>query len=212
MTRMILTFLQKLRTFPELLKKGYPSTIEFLHNLTGKNGQGSGNMPTNQEACFAFEALQHGFKFENPTLDGGYIKYQPNGTQKSIDFVLIEKVGELLNSVEVDLKHTNTKTFYWNDGWFEQNVVYIISYTVKGTDRIYIGYGEETPTEEDSLEMKELVEFKKKWNSEKKNTGFLKKYLRFANQYSCDQFTDEFSKEKFESIERRLTPIEQPIQ
>ena len=212
MTRMILTFLQKLRTFPELLKKGYPSTIEFLHNLTGKNGQGSGNMPTNQEACFAFEALQHGFKFENPTLDGGYIKYQPNGSQKSIDFVLIEKVGDLLNSVEVDLKHTNTKTFYWNDGWFEQNVVYIISYTVKGTDRIYIGYGEETPTEQDSLEMKELVEFKKKWNLEKKNTGFLKKYLRFANQYSCDQFTDEFSKEKFESIELRLTPIEQPIQ
>ena len=212
MTRMILTFLQKLRTFPELLKKGYPSTIEFLHNLTGKDGQGSGNMPTNQEACFAFEALQHGFKFENPTLDGGYIKYQPNGTQKSIDFVLIEKVGDLLNSVEVDLKHTNTKTFYWNDGWFEQNVVYIISYTVKGTDRIYIGYGEETPTEQDSNEMKELVEFKKKWNLEKKNTGFLKKYLRFANQYSCDQFTDEFSKEKFESIERRLTPIEQPIQ
>ena len=209
---MILTFLQKLRTFPELLKKGYPSTIEFLHNLTGKNGQGSGNMPTNQEACFAFEALQHGFKFENPTLDGGYIKYQPNGSQKSIDFVLIEKVGDLLNSVEVDLKHTNTKTFYWNDGWFEQNVVYIISYTVKGTDRIYIGYGEETPTEQDSLEMKELVEFKKKWNLEKKNTGFLKKYLRFANQYSCDQFTDEFSKEKFESIELRLTPIEQPIQ
>ena len=201
---MILTFLKKLRTYPELLKQGYPSTVEFLHNLTGKNGQGSGNIPTNQEACFALEAQKHGFKFENPTVDGGYIKYQPNGTQKSIDFVLIEKIGDILNTVQLDLKHTNTKTFYWNDGWFEPSVVYIISYTLKGTDRIYIGYGEDTPTEQDSFEMKEIVEFKKKWNSEKKNSGFLKKYLRFANQYSCDQFTDEFSKEKFEAIERRL--------
>jgi hypothetical protein len=201
---MIVTFLQKLRTFPDLLKQEYPDMIKFLHALTDKKGQGSGNMPTNQEACFAMEAQKHGFKFENPVTDGAYIKYQPNGTQKSIDFVLIDKIGDALRHVQIDLKHTNTKTFYWNDGWFEDDVIYVISYTQKKQNKIYIGYGDDTPTEQDKLDMAKIVEFKKGWNSENKNSGFLRKYLRFANQYSCDQFTDEFCKEKFESIERRL--------
>lgn len=204
MAKMIITFLQKLRAYPELLKQEYPDTIKFLHALTDKKGQGSGNMPTNQEACFAFEAMKHGFLFETPSANGAFIKYQPNGTQKSIDFVLIEVVDNVMRSVQFDLKHTNTKTFYWNDGWFENDVIYVISYKHKKQNRIYIGYGEDTPTEQDKLDMDEIVGFKRKWNSENKNTGFLRKYLRFANQYSCDQFTDEFSREKFESIEKRL--------
>jgi len=201
---MIVTFLQKLRTFPDLLKQEYPDMIKFLHAVTDKKGQGTGNMPTHQEACFAIEAQKHGFKFENPVTDGGYITYQPNGTQKSIDFVLIDKIGDALKYVKIDLKHTNTKTFYWNDGWFENDVIYIISYTHKKQNKIYIGYGEDTPTEQDKLDMAEIVALKRKWNSENKNSGFLRKYIRFANQYSCDQFTDEFCKEKFEAIERRL--------
>jgi hypothetical protein len=204
MPTMITNFLQKLRTYPDLLEQEYPETIKFLHALTDKKGQGTGNMPTHQEACFAVEAQKHGFKFDAPTENGAFIKYQPNGTQKSIDFVLIEVVDGVSRSVQFDLKHTNTKTFYWNDGWFENDVIYVVSYTQKKQNKIYIGYGEDTPTEQDKLDMAEIVEFKKKWNSENKNTGFLRKYLRFANQYSCDQFTDEFSREKFESIERRL--------
>ena len=204
MPTMITNFLQKLRTYPDLLEQEYPETIKFLHALTDKKGQGTGNMPTHQEACFAVEAQKHGFKFDVPTENGAFIKYQPNGTQKSIDFVLIEVVDGVSRSVQFDLKHTNTKTFYWNDGWFENDVIYVVSYTQKKQNKIYIGYGEDTPTEQDKLDMAEIVEFKKKWNSENKNTGFLRKYLRFANQYSCDQFTDEFSREKFESIERRL--------
>jgi hypothetical protein len=204
MVKMITNFLQKLRTFPELLEQEYPEMVKFLHALTDKKGQGSGNLPTNQEASFAVEAQKHGFKFEPPTENGAFIKYQPNGTQKSIDFILIEAVDGVYRYIQFDLKHTNTKTFYWNDGWFENDVIYVISYTHKKQNRIYIGYGEDTPTEQDKLDMAEIVEFKKKWNSENKNTGFLRKYLRFANQYSCDQFTDEFSREKFDSIERRL--------
>jgi hypothetical protein len=201
---MIIAFLQRLRDAPDLLKQDYPHTVKFLHSLTDKNGQGSGNMPTQQEACFAAVAQQSGFKFETPTDNGIFIKYQPNGTQKSIDFILIEVVDGVSRSVQFDLKHTNTKTFYWNDGWFENDVIYVVSYTHKKQNKIYIGYGDDTPTDHDKSDMAEIVEFKKKWNSENKNTGFLRKYLRFANQYSCDQFTDEFSREKFESIERRL--------
>ena len=204
MARMIITFLRKLRMFPDLLEQEYVDTIKFLHSLTDKRGQGSGNMPTHQEACFAFEAQKHGFLFEEPVVDGAFIKYQPNGTQKSIDFHLIERVDGVTTLIPFDLKHTNTKTFYWNDGWFEDKVIYVINYSVKKQNKIYIGYGDETPTAEDTADMAQIVEFKKKWNTENKNSGFLRKYLRFANQYSCDQFTDEFSKERFESIEKRL--------
>ena len=202
---MIISFLQKLRMYPELLEQEYPETVKFLHALTDKKGQGSGNMPTHQEACFAIEAQKHGFTFGESVTDGCYIKYQPFGTQRSIDFILIEVLGGITKSIKIDLKHTNTKSFYWNDGWFENDVIYIISYSIKKQNRIYIGYGDDTPIEQDKIDMAEIVEFKKKWNSENKNSGFLRKYLRFANQYSCEQFTDEFSREKFESIERRLT-------
>jgi hypothetical protein len=202
--RMILTFLQKLKIYPSLLEKECPEIVKFLHSLTGKNGQGSGNMPTNQESCFADEAQKHGFKFEEPIVDGCYIKYQPYGTQRSIDFILTEVLDGVTKSIKFDLKHTNTKTFYWNDGWFEDDVIYIINYSVKKTNRLYIGYGDETPIEEDKISMAEMITLKKKLNSETKKSGFLKKYMRFANQYSCDQFTDEFTKEKFESIEKRL--------
>lgn len=212
MSRMILSFLQKLRMYPNLLEQEYPEMVKFLHVLIDKKGQGSGNMPTHQEACFAVEAQKHGFLFQEPMSDGVFIKYQPNGTQKSIDFVLIEVISGVSYSIQFDLKHTNGKTFYWNDGWFEDNVIYIINYTQKKQHKIYIGYGEDTPTEQDKKDMAEIVEFKKKWNSENKNNGFLRKYLRFANQYSCDQFTDEFSSEKFESIEKRLTWNEPPTQ
>jgi hypothetical protein len=198
-------FLQSLRIDPQLLKQEYPEMIKFLHIMTDKKGQGSGNKPTSQEACFAVEAQKLGFKFEEVNTNGCFIKYQPYGTQRSIDFILTELLDGTIKSIKIDLKHTNTKTFYWNDGWFENDVIYVVSYTQKKQNKIYIGYGEDTPTEQDKLDMAEIVEFKKKWNSENKNTGFLRKYLRFANQYSCDQFTDEFSREKFESIERRLT-------
>ena len=205
---MIQTFLQKLRTFPSLLKSKYPDIIKFLHESTDKKGQGTGNMPTLHESCFAHEAFIHGFTFlknsEVPMANGAYLKYQPNGTQKSIDFVLIEKVDDVIKIFEFDLKHTNSKSFFWNDGWFENGVIYVISYTVKKNDKLYIGFGHETPTPKDVEDMDRMVQFKKKWNSENKDDGFLKKYVRFANRYSCDQFTDEFTNARWASVESHL--------
>jgi hypothetical protein len=205
---MIQTFLQKLREFPSLLKEEYPDIIKLLHESTDKKGQGTGNMPTKQESCFAKEAFNHGFMFLNnnevPMENGAYLKYQPNGTQKSIDFVLIEKVDDVIKSFDFDLKHTNTKSFFWNDGWFENGVIYVISYTVKKIDRLYIGFGHETPTPKDTEDMDRMVQFKKKWNSENKDDGFLKKYVRFANRYSCDQFTDDFTSARWQSVQSRL--------
>jgi hypothetical protein len=204
----IKTFLKKLKAYPDLLKVNYPEMIKILHALTDKKGQGTGNMPTNQEACFAIEAQNHGFKLlkkaEHPSENGCFIKYQPNGTQQSIDFILMEVSPEGTKSVMIDLKHTNGKSFYWNDGWFEDDVIYVISYTIKKQNKIYIGFGHETPTTADREAMAQLIGIKRKLNSENENTGFLRKYVRFANQYSCDQFTEEFSAERWASVEKFL--------
>lgn len=209
MPTMITNFLQKLRTYPDLLEQEYPEMIKFLHrqgDLTLKKG--FGNPPQDQEACFAVEAEKHGFKFlakgATHSSDGCYYIYQPNGTQKKIDFILIEVVDGASRSVQFDLKHTNTKMFFWNDGWFENDVIYVVSYTHKKQHRIYIGYGEESYLESDNTAWHKVRSLIKEMNKSIKNTTFLKIYNRLANQYSCDQFTDEFSKARFESIERRL--------
>lgn len=201
---MIITFLQKLRETPSLLEQDYPEMAKLLHAMTNKKGQGSGNLPNSHESSFAVEAEKHGFVFGTHSDNGLFIKYQPNGTQKSIDFVLTEVKDGVSRSVKIDLKHSNSMKFFWNDGWFENDVIYIVSYTQKKCNKIYIGYGDETPTEQDRADMAEIMELKRKWNSENKNNGFLCKYVRFANQYSCAQFTDEFSTEKFESMKKRL--------
>jgi hypothetical protein len=206
---MIVTLLEKLRETPSLLKQDYPEMTKFLHrqgDLTLKKG--FGNPPHDQESCFAVEAEKHGFKFlakgDTYSGDGYYYRYQLNGSQKSKDFALIEVNDGKSIQVEFDLKHTNGNLFYWNDGWFDNNVIYIISYTQKKQNRIYIGYGEESYEEVDNLVWGEIRSQIKEMNKVVKNTKFLKIYNRLANKYSCDQFTNEFSKEKFESMKKRL--------
>uniref|UniRef100_A0A6C0EP33 Uncharacterized protein n=1 Tax=viral metagenome TaxID=1070528 RepID=A0A6C0EP33_9ZZZZ len=206
---MILSFLQKLRAFPELLEQEYPEMTRFLHrqgNLTLKRG--SGNRPQDQEACFAVEAEKHGFKFlakgTTHSSDGCYYKYQLNGSQRCKDFALIEVVDGISTEVKFDLKSAKGNSFYFNDGWFQSNVIYIVSYIRKKQNRIYIGYGEESYLECDNVAWNEIRSKIKEMNKYKKNTTFLKIYNRLGNQYSCDQFTDQFSKERFESIEKRL--------
>jgi hypothetical protein len=209
LSKMILTFLQKLKTYPDLLKAEYPEMIKFLHrqgDLTLKKG--FGNVPQDQEACFAVEAEKHGFKFlakgATYSSDGCYYRYQLNGSQHSKDFALIEVVDGISTEVEFELKSTKGNLFYFNDGWFQSNVIYIVSYVQKKQNRIYIGYGEESYLENDNIAWNEIRSQIKEMNKLSKNTTFLKIYNRLANQYSCDQFTDEFCREKFESIERRL--------
>jgi len=200
--------LAKFSANPELLKRQYPEMVKRLHAMTDKNGQGSGNMPTHQESCFATEAENCGFKFigknENPSENGSYIKYQPNGTQQSIDFQIFEVDGGHVKKVDIDLKHAKGMSFYLNDGWFEDDVIYIVSYTSKKKDCVYIGLGKDTPSDEERELMSEIVSMKKRWNSNNKKVGSLRPYLRFANQYSCATFTPEFTKEKWESVEQFL--------
>ena len=187
---------------------------KFLKKQGKPDSQGTGNAPTDQEAAFAKLLEKNDFKFlpkgtPVPTVDGNYYFYQPNGTQRNVDFLAINIVGGVRSDYKLDLKHTKGKTFYFNDGWFENGVIYVISFTIKKINKVYIGYGQDTPTEEEHEAMLEMIEFKKSWNKTKKNIGNLKKCIRYANQYSCNGFTTEFSDEKFKSIQTKVssTPL-----
>jgi hypothetical protein len=201
---MISTLLRSIIADPQLLRQECPEMIRFLHrqgDLTLKKG--FGNAPTEQEGSFAVEVEKLGFKFvkntDAPTTELTY-KYQLNGSQSKIDFVLIEGA----KTVKFDLKSGNLESFYWNDGWFERGVVYVISYKRKKSEQVYIGLGEESYEECDNTAWNSIRDTIKKMNKETKNTKFLRIYNRLANQYSCKQFTPEFSEEKFNSVLRFL--------
>lgn len=203
---MIRVLLQKLYTNPDLLKTCIPETEKFLQTQGNTKSQGTGNKVTAHEACFAKLLEDHGFTFIPKSVipvDLSYYKYQPNGTQKSPDFEVYDK--EINKTIKFDLKHSNSKSFYLNDGWFEKGIVYIISWsTNKSKNNVLIGYGDQIPTEEENLEMEKFVLFKKDCNKQNKKVGSLRKFVRFANQYSCERFDEEYSNEKFNYVMKSL--------
>jgi hypothetical protein len=105
-----------------------------------------------------------------------------------------------------DLKHSSSKSFYFNDGWFEKDLIYVISWTSTNPKKnnVLIGYGDDIPTEEENLEMERFVQFKKDCNKQNKKVGSLRKCVRFANQYSCERFTEEYTAERFTHVLQRL--------
>jgi hypothetical protein len=195
------TMLKALSTNPSLLKARHPAIATAL-NAQGKNGsQGRANEATGQEEAFAFQAQEHGFRFwpkgtPVPEEDGLYYCYQIQGTQKSGDFNMRKVIGGTVRTdIVIDLKHTNSKSFYLNDGWFLPDVYYIVTWNAgtkgKPTLRTHIALGQDIPTEEENAFMKELQAFKAEKNVATKLIGSLRPYVRFANQYSCATFTAE---------------------
>ena len=202
--------LNEIHNNPSLLKGKNGDMKKFLKTQGKPDSQGSGNTPTNQECAFASLLDTNGFKFLSkgthvPTEDGYYYFYQLKGTQRSIDFAVASIESGKRTNYYFDLKHTNTKTFYFNDGWFENDVIYVISFTIKKINKVYIGYGEQTRTKKDHLAYTTIRKHIKENNAIYKDTDFLRIYLRLANQYSCNQFTTEFTDEKFRSVQTKLS-------
>lgn len=203
--------LTHMRTSPECLKLSQSGVMATLDNYLKTDGQGSANKATNQEACIASVLETHGFELAArksiPETDGIYYWYQGQGSQKKGDFTVFEiEDGEMVRSVVIDAKHTNTSTFYLNDGWFDDDTVYIISY--KQTKKWWgntlnmcvIGLGQDIPTESDKRVMAHIIGLKKELNNSKKTLGatFLQIVFRFANKYSCNQFQPEFNEQLFQ--------------
>jgi len=184
-----------------LLRGNYPDMIEFLHRQGDLSGETIGNRPTDQEASFAVEAEKLGRKFLKDTDeipgDGRFYKYQVNnGLYSKTDFVLYEGT----KIIKIELKSSKGESVVLNDGWFYENIIHIFSYKSKKVEKICIALGQEVYEECDNIAWNTIRETIKNMNKEAKNTKFLKIYNRLANQYSCKQFTPDFTQERFNSV------------
>jgi hypothetical protein len=191
--------LSALAADPLLLKKSPAATVSFLQKQGNLASQGTGNKVTDQEASFADVVVSHGFTFlpkgAPAPVCGLFYLYQLQGSQKEGDFGLREYEGGAVKSeVIFDLKHTNSKTFYLNDGWFQKDVLYIVSWNAgtvkKPVFRTHIARGQDIPSAEEQVFMESLIAFKREKNTTTNKVGSLRPYIRFANQYSCERFTE----------------------
>lgn len=218
-SKTIQTFLSQLSKNPALLRRdiGTISSIKKrLHSQGNANSQGTGNQVTDQETCFAAALEEGGFKYSSagqpPDESGLYYIYQLNGTQRSIDFQAYDWIdGEKRSLLNFDLKHTKTEIFFLNDGWFHENIVYVVSWMRKTSaprkkkvvePATFIALGQEIPSEEEVKLYEELCAIKKKYNTDYKGAGSFHCYLRFANTYKCDRFTPEFTEECLAKTEK----------
>lgn len=204
----IKTVLEAIYNNPSVLKQ--KTTFKFLLDKVTQQTRNSMNY---HEACFADLLESNGFKQiakKGNAIDQNYYRHEPNGSQRSPDFEVYDKT--LNKTFKFDLKHTNNKIFYFNDGWYEKDIIYIISWTPKkNINTVLIGYGQDIATETENERMKLLNELKREYNSKNKRVESLIIYIRFANKYCCEKFTEEYSKERFNAVVKNLAlPPQQP--
>ena len=208
-----------LRENPDKLEEKPMEMWERLKEHSDSSGQGSANDPTFHEACIAVYLEESGIclaphRNAVPAEDGCYFWYQPGGTQQKGDFLLFEATdGQIRNRLVVDAKHTNTSTFYLNDGWFWEGIVYIVSFCRnvrrgEWKNECLIALGQDIPTAKDKEIWEAYNEAKKQMNANRKEKqpDFLQPYFRFAHQYSCKQFDSEFMTTRFASVLASLGP------
>ena len=207
---------QYLQVRPDRLEENHSEKRKQLNKSCG-NGQGLGNKASHQEACFAVIAEGYGFLPYRPNTDGYFYKYQLCGTQRAIDFQLLEVVdGVTVNFVNVDLKHGDAQGIFLNDGTFLDDVVYVVSFSrkvkVEGQRKMQkqnvcaIFLGQHAMTEKDKARMEEWRSLIRKMNKQTEQGDFLILYARSANRYDCKQFTNEYILEKSKLLFSWLLP------
>lgn len=216
--------LTTMSTNPALLEREPVEMMARLKRHCNTRGQGSANPVTRHEACIAEVLETHGLHLAPernvvPAEDGMYFWYQPGGTQQKGDFIVFAaKGGASIHSITLDAKHSNGTTIYLNDGTFEKDVVYIISFTrilprLKGQRKgerenvCIIALGQFVMTEEDRDRLIRWREEIRRLNSLDMGDGSLRLYARSANQYTCDKrFTHEFTAECLRQTLASLVP------
>jgi hypothetical protein len=208
---LVLSIFVKLNANPACLEQKAPQHLKArLQEMCGK-GQGLGNKVVDHEACFAGILEENGiFSYNADSRDGCFYKYQAQGTQRSIDYRLMEVVsGEVRNTIDIDLKHGEGEGIFLNDGTFLDNVVYIVSFTrilpkIKGLRThprqqvCFISLGQNIMSEKSRARLQKRFDLIKKINAEDDNDGDddLVLYLRNANRFNCKRFTPEFTHEQ----------------
>lgn len=210
------TLLTSLHATPSLLKTKNDTIQAKLQSQGNADSQGTGNKVTDQESAFAAVLEANGFIFlpkqkKNQHLtalptQGYFYIYQANGSQASIDFqTLFIEGSEIKAQVSYDLKHTTSKSFYLNDGWFHRGIIYIVTWSPKkGEVKTFTGLGQDIPTEDETAFISKLLELKKTTNETNKKVDSLRPYVRFANQYSCEKFTEEYTSQHLAATLRAL--------
>lgn len=201
---------------PAILEEDPVEMMSRLKRHCDTHGQGSANPVTRHEGCIAVVLEASGIRLAPernvvPAENGVYFWYQAGGTQKKGDFTAFCAIdGVATESVILDAKHSNGTTIYLNDGTFETDVVYIISFTrilpkVKGQRRgerenvCVIALGQDVMSEEDRARLVRWREEIRRLNSLDMGDGSLCLYARSANKYECGKrFGSEFTKECLE--------------
>jgi hypothetical protein len=204
---------------PDRLEQKPNEMLERLKEHCDGTGQGSANDPTPHEACIAVVLEDHGIRLAPvrnvvPEENGLWFWYQPGGTQQKGDFLVFEAVNrERTGSCLLDAKHSNGNTFYLNDGWFWEDILYIVSFCRNVRRGVwenfcFIGRGQDIPTDKDKEIWTAYTDAKKAMNASRreKEPDFLQPYFRFAHQYSCKQFTPEFTASRLELMLASLAP------
>lgn len=187
-----------------------PEIVDKL-NITPscKGGQGRANGCTTQEASFAYLLENKSFEYipknVRPSVDGIYYVYQPHGSQRSPDFTLFYyESGETLWSVDIDMKQSKTDNIVLNDGWFNQDTIYILSYRAEKQDKVVVGLGQDIPSLQEKDMWEQILKKKKELNSGVKIVGNLNICFRCANRYNCKHFNKETTEQYIRSVKKFL--------
>jgi hypothetical protein len=200
-----------------LVTKASQKIVMKLKENCSKNQSSTAN-GTNQEFRFAEVAETCGFAFlkkgTEPETDGLYYQYQVNGSQKKGDFALLSyEKGKKKQSLIVEMKHANMKSIMLNDGWFDDDTLYIITYD-KGMC-VHIALGQDVPSEDEKTLRKFAIKMKSEMNLEIKkmhdDVCNLKVYMRFANGYNCKEFPSK-KQEVFKRLEDWLDKQTQTLE
>ena len=156
------------------------------------------------EIAFMFILEENGFCNDSKS-ELAYV-YQPNGLQKTPDFRLIKYTDNIITeSLDIEMKGSKSKNIYLNDGTFEDNIIYIITFIEQKKYNCLIAYGRDILTDKDRECLKKRRELIREVNDGiKQETDFLKLYLRSANTYSCKQFTCDFIDKCFKNVEESI--------
>lgn len=154
----------------------------------------------NQEKLFIdYLILNNILEYNNRCCNGWFFQYQINGTQKTPDFRLLfieDNISKL--NIDVELKSSKKNRICLNDGWFTDDILYIISFIYKKEKKCLISFGVDIPTEKDKEIFNRISLCKRELNVKEQNNGdYLSIFHRFANTYNCDQFTQNFVVDRF---------------
>lgn len=214
--RLINSAVSAMASNPALLERDPIEMMSRLKHHCDTQGQGSANPVTRHEGSIADVLEASGIKLASernvvPAANGMYFWYQAGGTQQKGDFTTFCAIdGTVTETVILDAKHSNGTTIYLNDGTFETDVVYIISFTrilprVKGQRRgerenvCVVALGQDVMSEEDRARLVRWREEIRRLNSLDMGDGSLCLYARSANKYECGKrFGSEFTKECLE--------------